>query len=229
VPVVNRRLYLFDIDGTLITSGGAGGKAMRAAFSALWEREREGFASIEFSGRSDYAIFRSALVQSGNASEDFEQDLRRFRRAYYRRLPASLKANSGVVLPGVVDLLDRLQLDNDATLAVGTGNFRAGARMKLKHYGLHDYFISGGYGDRTEDRAELIAQGIRAATRLAGKHDVTLVNGDTVHDITSAKANNAIAIGVLTGTTAQKTLEDAGADLILPTLENAYETLSRLD
>ncbi|MGE0057501.1 MAG: HAD family hydrolase [Dehalococcoidia bacterium] len=228
--MANRRLYLFDIDGTLISSGGAGGKAMRAAFAALWEREREGFSNIEFSGRSDYAIFRSALTQSNNhAEERFEADLRRFRRAYYRRLPQSLVANTGVVLPGVFELLDRLKQDPEATLAVGTGNFKAGARMKLKHYGLYDYFVAGGYGDRTEDRAELIADGIRAATRLRGPHDVMLVIGDTVHDITSAKANGAIAVGVLTGTTAQKPLEDAGADLILPNLVDAYEMLTRLD
>jgi phosphoglycolate phosphatase-like HAD superfamily hydrolase len=224
-----RRLYLFDIDGTLITSGGAGGKAMRAAFDALWKREKEGFSSIEFSGRSDYAILRSALKQCDLLGDSFPDDLRRFRRAYYRRLPGSLVRNSGVVLPGVVELLDRLKRDSDVTLAVGTGNFKTGARMKLQHYGLHHYFVAGGYGDNVEDRAELIEQGIRAATRVAGKHDVTAVIGDTVHDITSAKANNAVAIGVLTGTTAQKTLEDAGADLVLANLENAYETLSRLD
>jgi phosphoglycolate phosphatase-like HAD superfamily hydrolase len=224
-----KRLYLFDIDGTLITSGGAGGKAMRAAFDALWGREKEGFSSIEFSGRSDYAILRSALKQCDLLGETFPSDLARFRRAYYRRLPSSLVRNSGVVLPGVVELLDRLKLDDDVTLAVGTGNFKTGARMKLRHYGLHDYFVAGGYGDNTEDRAVLIEQGIKAATRFAGKHDVTVVIGDTVHDITSAKANNAIAIGVLTGTTAQKTLEDAGADLVLENLVDAYETLSRLD
>jgi phosphoglycolate phosphatase-like HAD superfamily hydrolase len=225
----NRRLYLFDIDGTLISSGGAGGKAMRAAFDALWQREKEGFASIEFSGRSDYAIFRSALKQCDLLGDSFLDDLRRFRRAYYRRLPSSLQRNAGVVLPGVVELLDRLNLDSDATLALGTGNFKTGARMKLQHYGLHHYFVAGGYGDGSEDRAELIGQGIRSATRVAGRHDVTIVIGDTVHDITSAKANNAIAIGVLTGTTAEKTLEDAGADLVLPNLVDAYDTLSRLD
>jgi phosphoglycolate phosphatase-like HAD superfamily hydrolase len=101
--------------------------------------------------------------------------------------------------------------------------------MKLQHYGLHHYFVAGGYGDSSEDRAELIGQGIRSATRVAGRHDVTIVIGDTVHDITSAKANNAIAIGVLTGTTTEKTLEDAGADLVLPNLVDAYDTLSRLD
>jgi phosphoglycolate phosphatase len=225
----DRRLYLFDIDGTLIQSGGAGGKAMRAAFSALWDREKEGFSNIEFSGRSDYAIFRAALTQAGHFGESFETDLARFRRAYFRRLPKSLAVNNGVVLPGVFPLLDRLKTDTGATLAVGTGNFRAGARMKLRHYGLDHYFAAGGYGDRTEDRAELIAQGIRAATRLAGRHATVFVIGDTVHDITSAKANGAIAIGVLTGTTAEKALSDAGADLILPNLEDAYRHLGRAD
>lgn len=225
----SRRLYLFDIDGTLITSGGAGGKAMRAAFSALWDREKEGFSNIEFSGRSDYAIFRAALTQAGHFGDGFEEDLKRFRRAYYRRLPGSLSANNGVVLPGVVELLDGLKGERNATLAVGTGNFRAGARMKLRHYGLDHYFIAGGYGDRTEDRAELIAQGIRAATRLAGKHGSVFVIGDTVHDITSAKANGAIAIAVTTGTTAEKTLSDAGADLVLPNLVGAFSRLSRPD
>jgi phosphoglycolate phosphatase len=228
--LANRRLYLFDIDGTLIQSGGAGGKAMRAAFDALWQREKEGFTGIEFSGRSDYAIFRSALKQCNLLHDhSFEDDLARFRRAYFRRLPGSLKANSGLVLPGVIDLLERLKTEPEATLAVGTGNFKAGARMKLRHYGLDHYFAAGGYGDRTEDRAELIAQGIRAATRRHGKHETVFVIGDTVHDITSAKANGAIAIGVLTGTTKEKTLEDAGADLILPTLEGAYSRLARPD
>jgi phosphoglycolate phosphatase-like HAD superfamily hydrolase len=227
--VGNRRLYLFDIDGTLITSGGAGGRAMRAAFDALWKREREGFANIEFSGRSDYAIFRSALQQCALLGDTFADDLRRFRRAYFRRLPLSLVNHTGVVLPGVVDLLERLKDDPDATLAVGTGNFKAGARMKLQHYGLYHYFVAGGYGDRTEDRAELIANGIRSANRIAGPHDVTLVIGDTIHDITSAKANGAVAVGVLTGTATQQMLEDAGSDLVQPNLVDAYETLARLD
>lgn len=224
-----KRLYLFDIDGTLIASGGAGGKAMRAAFDALWQREREGFANIEFSGRSDYAIFRSALKQCNLLGDSFEDDLRRFRRAYFRRLPGSLQANTGRVLPGVFDLLERLKPDSGATLALGTGNFRGGARLKLRHYGLDSYFTTGGFGDRTEDRAELIAQGIRSATRQHGKHDTVFVIGDTVHDITSARANNAVAIGVLTGTTSEEALSNAGADLVLPDLLDAYRHIARPD
>ena len=87
--------------------------------------------------------------------------------------------------------------------------------------------ITGGYGDTTEDRAEMIAQGIRAATRSIGRHGSVVVIGDTVHDITAAKANNAVAIGVLTGNVDEKTLSDAGADMVLPTLEDAYSRLGR--
>ena len=220
----DRRLFLFDIDGTMITTGGAGGKAMRSAFMALWENHGA-FANIEFSGRTDYAIFKQALTQAGLYSDDFPADLQRFRRAYYRRLPASLAANQGVVLPGVVDLLDRLSREN-ATLAVGTGNFRTGAFHKLRHYGLNHYFQAGGFGDGTEDRAELIARGIRAANRLAGRHDSIFVIGDTVHDVTAAKVNGAIAIAVTTGSVSEEALSTAGADAVLPNLIGAYARLA---
>lgn len=223
--MTRRRLYLFDIDGTLLNTGGAGGKAMRAAFDALWAKST-GFMNVEFSGRTDYAIFRQATRQAGIANDNFEDELARFRRAYYRRLPASLVANEGRVLPGVVDILDQLAADENATLALGTGNFRSGAGYKLRHYGLGGYFRTGGFGDTTEDRAEMIAQGIRAATRLYGRHDSVIVIGDTVHDITAATANNAIAVGVLTGTTDEQTLMDAGADYVLADLVGAYDRLS---
>lgn len=225
---MTRRLYLFDIDGTLLNTGGAGGKAMRAAFEALWSK-REGFANVEFSGRTDYAIFRQASRQAGMAGEDFEENLRRFRRAYYRRLPGSLRINAGRVLPGVIDLLEELSRDSAATLAVGTGNFRAGAGYKLRHYGLTKYFQTGGFGDSTEDRSELIAQGIRTASRRYGRHDTVFVIGDTVHDITAAKDNGAIAIGVLTGSVDEATLSGAGADLVLSDLTGAFGRLSRPD
>lgn len=220
-----RRLYLFDIDGTLITTGGAGGKAMRAAFAALWGNGGA-FSNIEFSGRSDYAIFRQALVQVGLFGENFAADLRRFRRAYFRRLPASLAANQGVVLPGVVELLQRLAATKNTTLALGTGNFRRGAYHKLNHYRLDHYFRAGGYGDTTDDRAQLIASGIRAANRLHGRHHTVLVIGDTAHDVTAAKANGAVAIAVATGSVAADTLAAAGADLVLEDLVDAYDHLA---
>jgi phosphoglycolate phosphatase len=223
-----RRLYIFDIDGTLIVSGGAGGSAMRAAFEALWRRD-DGFRGIEFSGRTDLAIFRDACRVCGIDKETSSLDLKRFKRAYRYRLPTRLRECDGRVLPGVVDILETLSTDPDATLALGTGNFRSTAAIKLRHYNLAHYFQRGGFGDRTEDRAELIADAVRVAEKQAGSHGSVFVIGDTVHDVAAAKANNAIAVAVTTGTQSAEALSAAGADLVLPTLEAATELLARRD
>lgn len=223
-----KRLYLFDIDGTLIFSGGAGSGAMRAAFAALWGLE-DGFRGVEFSGRTDRAILRDALAASGVTNGSFRDDLRRFKRAYFRRLPRLLSATRGRVLPGVERLLSGLAADDRATVALGTGNFRTGAALKLAHYGLHRYFDFrfGGFGDATEDRAALIDAAIRSAQRAAGRHTTVFVIGDTAHDVTAAKANNAVAVAVATGTASAPDLEAAGADFVLTTLESAARALER--
>jgi phosphoglycolate phosphatase-like HAD superfamily hydrolase len=224
-----RRLYLFDIDGTLITSGGAGSGAMRAAFTALWKRG-DGFANIEFSGRTDRWLFRQAHAACNLPVTDFPKDLTRFKRAYRQRLHHTLQSCAGCVLPGVVELLDQLAMDSDATLALGTGNFRSTAAVKLGYYQLAHYFRGGGFGDNTDDRAELIARGRRAAERRAGRrHDTVYVIGDTVHDVSAAKANNFVAVAVSTGTADADALSTAGADIVLPTLETALQHIARLD
>jgi len=224
---MTRRLYLFDIDGTLISTGGAGSGAMRAAFSALWG-VADGFAAVEFSGRSDRAILRDALVAAGPGDGAFADHLRRFKRAYFRRLPGSLAAHAGTVLPGVVPFLDALSADADATLCLGTGNFRASAAMKLRHFGIDGYFgAGGGFGDRAEDRARLVAEGIAAANRRFGRHTRTFVIGDTPHDVRAARANGAVAVGVSTGTATAAELAAAGADLVLADLVGADTSFGR--
>ncbi|HLF71989.1 MAG TPA: HAD family hydrolase [Dehalococcoidia bacterium] len=222
------RLYLFDIDGTLVNTGGAGSAAMRAAFAAIWGVE-DGFRNVEFTGRSDLAIFQDALDAAIENGDDFPAAMRRFKRAYFRRLPGTLAAFDGRVLPGVPSLLEALSRDSDATLALGTGNFRTGAMHKLRHYGIDRYFRHGGFGDRTGDRPTLVAQGISAATRAHGRHTTVFVIGDTPHDVTAGKANDAIAVGVATGRHSEAELDAAGADIVLATLEDALRLLTRHD
>ncbi len=223
--VTDRRLYLFDIDSTLITTGGAGGTAMRAAFTALWHDE-EPFDGIEFHGRTDRWLLKQALAKLQSESAPFEDSLRRFKRAYFRRLPETLRAKTGQVLPGVPTLLKKLAADDQATLALGTGNFRVSAGIKLRYYGIDHHFELGGFGDRAEGRAELIAVAIRSANRKYGRHPSVYVIGDTVHDVTSAKDNGAIAVGVSTGVVEEAELSQAGADIVLSTLENASQLLN---
>jgi phosphoglycolate phosphatase len=224
-----RRLFLFDIDGTLINTGGAGSAAMRAAFATLYGVE-DGFRGIEFTGRSDLAIIQDAMVAAKVAADgSLAEALRRFKHAYYRQLPLTLLKSQGRVLPGVGSLLDALSDDPSASVWLGTGNFRNSAGIKLRHYGLWHYFKGGGFGDRTSERSLLIAQGIRAANRRAGRHGTVFVIGDTIYDIAAAKANRAVAVGVATGTTPAGDLEAAGADLVLDSLEGAMAHFARPD
>lgn len=215
-----RRLYLFDIDGTLVSTGGAGGKAMSLAFAEIWKRE-DGFARIEFTGRTDRAILRDALDNARCSDRPFEDDLRRFKRSYYSHLRHTLPATQGRVLEGVKDLLRCLDDDASATVGLTTGNFRHSAGMKLRHYGIWEHFLTGGFGDRTEDRADLVAQGMRSAKRLVGRHDTVFVIGDTIHDIASAKAHGVVAVGVTTGSATEEDLSRAGADIVLADLTAA--------
>src|SRR5690349_13037302 len=115
--MTDRRLYLFDIDSTLISTGGAGTSAMKAAFAALWGLD--GFDGVEFAGRTDRALLREALIATKLDDGDFATALRRFKRAYYRRLPAFLHDKDGLVLPGVVDFLEQLVQDDGATVGLG--------------------------------------------------------------------------------------------------------------
>jgi phosphoglycolate phosphatase-like HAD superfamily hydrolase len=224
----DRRLYLWDIDGTLINSGGAGSAAMRRAFEALWKRD-DGFANIEFSGRTDYAIFSGVSRAVGHEQDAFAGNIKRFKRAYFRRLPATLLEKTGRVLPAAESTLTELSQDGRATSMLGTGNFRGGARLKLRRYGLDGFFDfrGAGFGDKTEDRAAMIGDAVRSANRLYGKHHTVFVIGDTQHDVEAAKANGLIAIAVCTGTATAEELARAGADIVLPTLETVMAELRR--
>jgi phosphoglycolate phosphatase-like HAD superfamily hydrolase len=216
----SKRLYLFDIDGTLLNSGGAGSAAMRLAFHRVFGVE-DGFATVDFAGRSDLAIITDALDAIGVRGGELVEAVRRFKRHYYGCLPAMMAERKGSLLPGVKQLLENLSEYPNATLMLGTGNFRRSAGIKLRHFGIDTYFRGGGFGDRTGHRPTLVAQGIRAADRIAGRHGTVFVIGDTVHDVTAAKANSAIAVAVATGIAPRAALEAAGADVVLNTLEEA--------
>jgi phosphoglycolate phosphatase-like HAD superfamily hydrolase len=220
---VSRRLYLFDIDGTLINSGGAGSRAMKRAFQALWGVD-DGFSGIKFSGRTDRVILRDAWAVHVEGGRTFDDDLRRFKRAYFRRLATTLHECDGRLLAGVESTLQALSDREGATVALGTGNFRGGAERKLRHYGIWEYFRGGGFGDRAECREDMIAEALRAC-RVYGSFDSVFVIGDTVHDMACAKAHGAVAVGVTTGPCDAATLEAAGADLVLESLEGAAKRL----
>ncbi len=222
----NRRLYLFDIDGTLLSTGGAASHAMGLAFERVFG-VADGFRNVTFTGRSDLAILQDALTNAGFANADIASHARRYKATYMRFLPRVMaeKAGSGVLHDGVAPLVQALNADPDATVSLGTGNFRRSAHLKLQHYGIAEHFRFGGFGDRTTVRAGIIEQGIKAANRAVGAHGTVFVIGDTVHDVAAARANGAVAVAVATGLPTREELAASSPDVLLDTLEGAGKHL----
>ncbi len=205
------RLLLFDVDNTLLWSGGAGGKAMSLAFHDLFGIE-DGFKRVEFSGRTDRYILTTALRQHG-IDGDFDEHQVRFLERYYTHLPQMLREREGKLMPGFPALLDDLSGRPDIRLGLATGNFSHAARLKLAHYGIDGYFSGGGFGEESEDRAVIVRRAIeRLAEGLPSAE--TVVIGDTPHDVSSAKASGAVAVGVATGGHSVKQLKESGADFV---------------
>lgn len=201
------RVILFDIDHTLLYTGGAGSLAFNRAFEAMFGIP-DGFARVEFSGRTDRFILQGGLAEHG-IEGGLEEHFDSFTQRYYELLPESISQRDGYLMPGFPELLAALT-DAGARLGLATGNFSEAATIKLKHYGIADYFEGGGFGDVSTERADVVAAAIRSVANDASPGDI-LVVGDTPHDITSALENDVVAVGVATGNFTTEELSAAGA------------------
>ena len=219
------RLFLFDIDGTLLYTGGAGSKAMEQAFADLFNISN-GFGQISFSGRTDTAILKDVL--RFHSIDSLDSALVRLKELYLQLLPQALPQNQGYLLPGIEELLRSLQQAPNAILGLATGNLREGALLKLRHYGIDGYFRDGGFGDDFEDRSMVVKVAIE---RLAPDGEGVIVIGDTPLDIAAGKANGAYAVAVATGRHSPDDLSAAGADMVFVDFsawQNATATLLSL-
>jgi phosphoglycolate phosphatase-like HAD superfamily hydrolase len=219
-------VYLFDVDGTLVSTGGAGRRALRGALERVCGAVRDDPLDFSFAGCTDRWIVRRGLERCG-ASADAGV-LEAVFEAYVRLLPAEVAAVSDyVVHPGVPELLAALP---GRALGLGTGNIERGARIKLARGGLDTLFDFGGFGSDAEDRAELLRVGAeRGARALDCSLDRcrVIVVGDTVRDVRAARAIGAECLGVMTGGTDEETFRSEGADLVVGDLrdERAREFL----
>lgn len=214
-------VVLFDIDGTLITTG-------RAGMDAIFDVIREDFGvgtlrgNISFSGRTDRGIARELLEMHDLPST--EEHWEKLRAGYLRRLPEYLATRQGRVLPGVHSLLDVLKARRDIVLGLLTGNVRAGAHAKLSHYGLWDHFAFGGFGDHHHDRDHVAGAAVEAAREHLGRdvvRDRVWVIGDTPLDVRCARSIGARAVAVATGGHPREELTAAQADFVLDDLTDA--------
>ena len=220
-------IVLWDIDNTLLYTGGAGSRAMARAFVELYGTA-DAFNRIEFSGRTDTAIFFDAARAHGlpEAELMFERD--RFREAYVPHLRATLVESdgSGGLMPGVRDLLDELSRQDGVRLGLGTGNFRGGGELKLRHYGVANYFpgMLGGFGEDSESRDAVIATAIERMSNGRRPERVVVI-GDTPHDVSAARANGAFALAVATGHNDAAELAARGADVVMAYLSDTAAAL----
>ena len=224
------KVILFDIDGTLVLTGGAGVRGMARAFEQLFSVP-DAFQTIDVPGRTDSWILADALALHGVVCD--AAGAARFREVYLGHLREELQRpgpRKGM-MPGVDLLLDALQQRDDVYLALLTGNYEEAARLKLEYFDLWRYFRCGAFGDGALDRNGLLPKALIRIRECGGPtvaaRDVIVV-GDTPLDVACAAAGGARSIAVATGGYDADALRATGADLVLDDLSDVDRVLSAL-
>ena len=191
------KVLFWDIDGTLLTTAKAGVFAWEDAVRELTGREFE-LIQMRIAGLTDYQIAQRTFETLGIDTD--EAFLHRFVDRYGELLPSSLPRKNGRVLPNVREILEQLRGRSDVRSYLLTGNTRAGARAKLTHYDLIQFFPDGAFAEDTGDRASIARRALELARRGGTvAEDGVFVIGDTPHDIDCATAIGARTIAVATG------------------------------
>ena len=214
-------LLLWDIDGTLVASGGAGMRALRTALLRTFAIDGS-LEDIDFGGRTDRWIMRRIFGKFGLPAT--EENFTRFLDGYLAELPAELANPHARVLPGVRAILATAGARPEVAQGLLTGNVERGARTKLSHHGLWDHFPFGAFADDSEFRNELGPHALRRAHAHTGVHfppTRTWIIGDTPHDIACARVIGAKAIAVATGTHTAAELAAHSPDALLADLADA--------
>ena len=226
------KLILFDIDGTLVLTGGAGIRAMNRAGEEILGVLNL-LDGIPCAGRTDWIILHDALTKAGH---ELDEDLfERMREAHIRYLAEEIEhRGDGVkeVMPGVRELLPALRSRDDVALGLLTGNFEEAARIKLGHFDLWDFFRCGAFGDDAADRNALVPFAVERARSCGlgsfGYAEVVVI-GDTPHDVACAVAVGAQPVAVATGGFSVEQLRATGAPVVLEDLSDTAGFLTWLE
>lgn len=222
-----KRLLLWDIDGTLISTGAAGHRAIARATAGRFEGgELDG---VEIAGRTDIGIAHQILAKYRSPVSD--ENVRSILDLYVELLADELPRGKGRVLPGVLELLEHAANSPEITLGLLTGNLERGARLKLEHYRLWHFFPFGAFADDHHDRNQLGAFALsRALAKTGTNFPATRVDviGDTGHDIACGKAFGARTIAVATGSWTAEQLAECEPDFLFADLSNVSEVIKTL-
>lgn len=222
------KLFLFDIDGTLLLTGRAGEHALRLGIKERFGVDDD-LSSISFAGSTDSAIVRQMFAAHGIPATP--ENITDLLDGYVRHLARELPRREGRVLPGIVALLEALHAREDCVLGLLTGNIEKGAQLKLSHYGVWDYFEFGAYADDHIDRNKL---GPVARARAAEKHGISFapadvfVLGDTPKDIDCARSAGFVAVAIATGSYGKDELAAHRPDFLFEDLSDTQGVLQTL-
>jgi len=227
-----RTLLLFDLDGTLLKSNGAGTFALNQAFK-IYANVDDAIARVDWRGKPDVRIIAETLAVHG--LEPSEKAVKEITELYLQFIQEAVKKYPGELPPGIPALLEEARRRGDFLLALGTGNLEGGARAKLGVHDLNRFFPVGGFAEDGFDRARLIR---RAADRSAAYYQAEMggppparvvVVGDTPLDIDAAQRNGYYSLAVATGTHTPDELSACHPTLLFPDLGEVDEVLAAVD
>ncbi len=220
------KLLLFDIDGTLLLTNGAGTRAANRAFEKIYGI-KNAMNQIDAAGKTDPLILKEIFLNELN--RDYAQQEA---RALYDHYIPFLEEETGkaeiTVMPGVRQLLENLTAREDMVLGVATGNIEEGAWIKLRSAGLDKHFKFGGFGSDSHSREHLILKALdRAKDHIAHptEFEKIFVIGDTPYDINHGRAAGALTVGVATGSYSRAQLEEHNPDHLFDDLNNLQSVI----
>jgi phosphoglycolate phosphatase-like HAD superfamily hydrolase len=225
-----KKLILWDIDGTLITSHGAGVRAMELAFEKRFGLKAD-LTSIDWAGRTDTWI--TGEVLRANGIEPTDANRHEYLETYLELLPRELsEGQQGEVLPGILELLETFRGRTDVAQGLLTGNLKRGAEFKLTHYRVWHYFPFGAFADDSPIRNDLGPFALRRAREwhdgeFSAAH--TFIIGDTPHDIECGRVIGARTIAVATGKYALAELQKHQPTAAFPNFSDTAAFLRVID
>jgi len=213
------KIVLFDIDGTILRTNGAGTRAANRAFEIIYGIS-EAMTKIDAAGKTDPIILKEIFMNELKRDYSFDE-ARELYKLYVPFLEEETRKSVTTVMPGIPDLLENLSLRDDLLLGVATGNIEQGAWIKLKSAGLDHHFRFGGFGSDSHNREELILKALeRGRDHLDENIAIlkTFVIGDTPFDINHGRAAGAVTVAVATGSYSRAQLEEHEPDFLFDDL-----------